>query len=468
MSNRIYKGQSLIKELSDYTVVDIETTGLSPRRDSIIEIAALRIRNNEIIDTFTSLINPGFDIPVFISELTGITNEMLSDAPIIDSVLPPFIDFLGDDVIVGHNVNFDVNFLYDESVYLHSKPLTNDFIDTMRIARKLFPDAPHHRLQDISAMLFVDYSGAHRAEQDCQITFQCYSRMIEMATSAFESVDALRSTSQKSISCNSIIDPTIMLTDDVVFYNQTVCLTGNFKCGTKAAVAKLLTDNGAIISNSVNKHVDYVIAGELGSDNWKYGDYGTKINRARELYAKGCPIEILRESDVLQSTGSVNERDLEVIKGHASAACSIDRYSGELFNLVNNYNDEQIYGFSVLFNSSLAFRFNIIDYSIVVHKKYEPMIIKFHGNDIKELKSPQNYIKSVFSKQSDVVNFIHKMIPQFVDDYPPTERFGCCHRYVECSDAGKCTAPDLFHAKGCFYKDNLENGKIFYGKNSNI
>ena len=467
MSNRIYKGQSLIKEVSDYTVVDIETTGISPRSDSIIEIAALRIRNNKIVDTFTSLINPGFDIPVFISELTGITNEMLSDAPIIDSVLPPFIDFLGDDVIVGHNVNFDVNFLYDESVYLLSKPLENDFIDTMRIARKLFPDAPHHRLQDISAMLFVDYSGAHRAEQDCHITYQCYLKLIDNAKEQLGSVDTLFSVSQKSVPSKPL-DSNIMLTDDIYFPLKTVCLSGNFKNGRKSDIAAYLTSYGANIVNSVNKQVDYVIVGELGCDKWKFGDYGTKANHALELKAKGYPIEVLRESDVFQDTSSINEKELEIIKKNAVSACNIDRYPGTLFNIVNNYNIDQIYGFSVLFNNSLIVRFNIVDYSIVVSKKYEQLIIKYHGNDIKEIKSPQDCIKATFSKQDDVVNLLHDIIPQFVEDYPPTERFGCCHRYVECSDAGKCTAPDLFHAKGCFYKDNLESGKIFYGKNANI
>ncbi len=467
MADRIYKGKSLIKEISDYMVVDIETTGLSPRRDSIIEIAALKVRNNEITDTFTSLINPGFDIPTYITKLTGITNEMLKDAPKIDSVLPGFIDFLSDDVIVGHNVSFDVNFLYDESVNLLSKPLKNDFIDTMRIARKLFPDAPHHRLQDISAMLFVNYTGAHRAEQDCYITYQCYLKLIDNAREQFGSVETLFPISQKRVTSKPL-DSNIMLSDDIYFPLKTVCLSGNFKYGRKADIATFLISYGANVVNSVNKQVDYVIAGELGNDKWKFGDYGTKINHAIELRAKGYPIEILRESDVLQSTETINENELEIIKGHAIAACSIDRYPGELFNCVNNYNDEQIYGFSILFNSSLIFRFNIIDYSIVVHKKYEPMIIMFHGNDIKELNSPQNYIKSVFTKQSDVIEFIHKLIPQFVNDYPPSERFGCCHRYVECSDAGKCTAPNLFHAKGCFYRENLENGRVFYGKNANI
>lgn len=466
MANRTYKGQSLIQDVADYTVVDIETTGLSPRSDSIIEISALRVRNNTIDEVFSSLINPGYEIPTFISDLTGITNDMLKSAPTINTVLPSFLEFLGEDIIVGHNVNFDINFLYDNSTELLSKPLSNDFIDTMRIARKLFPDAPHHRLQDVSAMLFVDYSGAHRAEQDCRITYQCYIQMIEMAKSTFGSIDALYSSVHKSKErCN--IDSSTMLTDDVYFVSKTVCLSGNFKFGTKADISKILTDYGAIMTTSVNKHLDYLIVGENGSEKWAFGDYGTKINHALELKAKGCPIEIYRESDILQETDSIDTKELDIIQGHAVAACNIERYPQELFNIINNYNNNQKYGFSVLFNSTLIVRFNAIEYSVVVNKKYNKMVLEYHGENIKEVKSPQYSIKATFTSQIDVVKFIEKIIVQFVDDYSPTERFGCCHRYVECSDAGKCTAPDLFHAKGCFYRDNLEKGKIFYGKNAN-
>ena len=469
MANRTYKGQSLIQDIADYTVVDIETTGLSPNRDSIIEISALRVRNSSVGDVFSSLINPGYEIPNFITELTGITNTMLQSAPKIDAVLPQFLEFLGNDVIVGHNVNFDINFLYDNSVELLSKPLSNNFVDTMRIARKLFPDSPHHRLQDISLMLFVNYSDAHRAEQDCRITYQCYTKMIELAKSTFGSIDALCSLPQKSEKCgSSSIDSNIMLTDDVYFALKTVCLSGNFKNGTKAEISNFLTGYGAIMSNSVNKNLDYLIVGEIGSDQWAFGNYGTKINHALELKAKGYPIEIYRESDILQKTDSIDTRDLDTIQGHAVAACNIERYPQELFNIINNYNNNQKYGFSVLFNNTLIVRFNAIEYSVVVNKTYVNMVIQYHGSDIKDVKSPQNSIKATFSSQYDVVNFIHELIPCFVEDYPPTERFGCCHRYVECSDTGKCTAPDLFHAKGCYYKENLEKGKIFYGKNVNI
>src|SRR5699024_10738657 len=92
------KGQSLLAFPDNYTVFDIETTGLDSKYDEIIEIGALKIKNNKIIDQFSFLIKPTSPIGEFITELTGITNEMVSDAPNINEILPKFLEFIGDDI----------------------------------------------------------------------------------------------------------------------------------------------------------------------------------------------------------------------------------------------------------------------------------------------------------------------------------------------------------------------------------
>ena len=124
---RPYKGQSLLLALDDYVAVDIETTGLSPRYSAIIEVGAVRFRAGRPRDEVSLLINPGFDLPPAITELTGITDDMLWTAPPLADVLPYFLDFVGTDVILGHNVNFDVNFLYDKALSLGLAPVSNDF-----------------------------------------------------------------------------------------------------------------------------------------------------------------------------------------------------------------------------------------------------------------------------------------------------------------------------------------------------
>ena len=176
------KGKSLVALPVDYVVVDTETTGLSSGRSHIIELSALRVRNGEVTEVFSSLIRPPKQeicefgevryayADSFITGLTGITNEMLEDAPGPEEILPKAHAFLEDRVLLGHNVQFDVNFLYDAFEQWLGRPLRNDFLDTLRLSRKLLPELPHHRLSDLAAALGVRYEGAHRAEADCRIT----------------------------------------------------------------------------------------------------------------------------------------------------------------------------------------------------------------------------------------------------------------------------------------------------------
>ena len=103
------KGKSLLNLPKDYCVVDLETTGLDSEYDEILELAAIRVRNNQVVDTYSQLVKPEEEIDEFIQRLTGITNEMIANAENIEITLPKFLAFVGDDILVGHNVNFDIN-----------------------------------------------------------------------------------------------------------------------------------------------------------------------------------------------------------------------------------------------------------------------------------------------------------------------------------------------------------------------
>lgn len=111
--SRPKKGDSLLAAAENFVAIDIETTGLFPDCDEIIELGAVRYRSGEAADRFSQRVKPETPINDFITRLTGISNEMLADAPSIERVLPEFTVFLGSDILVGHSVNFDINFLYD-------------------------------------------------------------------------------------------------------------------------------------------------------------------------------------------------------------------------------------------------------------------------------------------------------------------------------------------------------------------
>lgn len=174
------KGVYLAEFPSDYTVIDIETTGLSSKRNEIIELSALKIRNDIITGQFSTLIKPVKPISSFITKLTGITNEMVENSPMIKEVLPDFMEFLKDDCIMGHNVHFDINFIYENLMRHHNIPLTNNYTDTMRLARK-HCNFTSHRLSYLAKQFEISTEGHHRALNDCIMTFEIYKKIKAIA-----------------------------------------------------------------------------------------------------------------------------------------------------------------------------------------------------------------------------------------------------------------------------------------------
>ena len=155
---------------SSYIVVDVETTGLSKYRHAITEIAALKYSNGKITDEFVTLVNPKREIPRFITKLTGIDNDMVKDKPTIDEVIPSFLDFLGNDVFVGHNAGFDFNFL-DYATYAHVKTnIKNPILCTCKLARRLLPELPSKSLGNLCTHFQINNEQAHRAKSDVLAT----------------------------------------------------------------------------------------------------------------------------------------------------------------------------------------------------------------------------------------------------------------------------------------------------------
>lgn len=177
---RAYKGKSLDYLVDDYVLVDIETTGLSPQKDDIIEIGAMKVKNNQVVDTFNTLLKIDRKVPSYITNLTGITTEMIeTEGREATEVLHEFMEFAGDNIIVGHNVNFDINFIYDKCEKYLNTPLSNDFIDTMKIAKRLV-DTPNYKLGTLADHFCVDYNGAHRGLKDVEITYEVYNKLKEI------------------------------------------------------------------------------------------------------------------------------------------------------------------------------------------------------------------------------------------------------------------------------------------------
>jgi DNA polymerase-3 subunit epsilon len=166
----------------DFVVVDTETTGLRPGADRVIEIAAVRVRGGEVKDTFQTLLNPQRGLPPFIVKFTGITPEMVREAPIAQTIFPEFLHFIEGATLVGHNLSFDLNFLAHEARLL-SRSFPIDGFDTIPLARRLLPGLKRFKLDYVAEHLRIPTRQRHRAMGDAEVTAEIFLRMLERAKS---------------------------------------------------------------------------------------------------------------------------------------------------------------------------------------------------------------------------------------------------------------------------------------------
>ena len=169
------KGQSLDTE---YCVLDLETTGISYKTEKITEVGIIKYKNGEVIDEFECFVNPEKPIPPKVVEITHITDDMVKDADTIDKVIPKIIDFIGDSVLVAHNADFDIRYLkYNFEKYGYK--LENTYIDTLRLAKAIFPDLKKYKLGLIADALKIKVDVAHRALDDVKTLVAVFKVMIE-------------------------------------------------------------------------------------------------------------------------------------------------------------------------------------------------------------------------------------------------------------------------------------------------
>lgn len=306
---RTFKGDSIIDTIDSYVVIDIETTGFDPNSDSIIELAALRIRNNEVVDKFQTLVNPNIEIDQFISNLTGITNDILKNAPALNEKIKEFIDFIGDDIIIGHNVNFDINFIYDNSIKILNSALQNDFIDTLQISKAYILDVPNYKLQTLAKKFNIDYTGAHRALKDCYITNNLYNILKDTL---------ITHNKNREIEINNIV-----ISKNNLLKKLKCTIKGKTKNYTKNELIKICKNNGIKIhSFFYDNDYDIIVLSHKKFQNYKknngneyYESHGKKVIDEYEFYdmleipyLKTVKQQKLKAKDIISTT---DEFDIE-------------------------------------------------------------------------------------------------------------------------------------------------------------
>ena len=178
--NQVAYGDMNLPLDNTYVVFDIETTGLSCVRNKIIEIGAVKMRGTEIVDRFSEFVDPLEPIPYHITQLTSITDDMVRGARTVEQVLPQFLEFVGDAIVVAHNASFDVSFIEENSKRLKLE-FENTYVDTMELSRVLLPHLPNYRLETVAKDLDCVLEHHHRAVDDAECTSLIFAKELSMA-----------------------------------------------------------------------------------------------------------------------------------------------------------------------------------------------------------------------------------------------------------------------------------------------
>ncbi|NLC92869.1 MAG: exonuclease, partial [Treponema sp.] len=277
----------------------IETTGLSPQYDEIIEIAAIKYKSGEKVNLFSTLVKPEYEIDEYIIELTGITNEMVATAPKIADCIAEFKKFIGNEIIVGYNVTFDINFLFDNLLEYCDEKLSNDFVDVMRIAKKVLPELSHHRQKDVAEFFEISIDGAHRAEADCLMCNECLENLkMEIKAKGVTLDDFIHSYkfNHNGISAKDISTEKTEFNEGHPLFGKVCVFTGTLEKMQRKEAMQLVADLGGIPGDGVTKKTNYLILGNNDYCKTIKDGKSSKQKKAEKMILEGVDLQIVPEA----------------------------------------------------------------------------------------------------------------------------------------------------------------------------
>lgn len=302
---RPLRGSSILRLVDDYVSVDIETTGFNSVECDIIEVAALRYRKGQEVDRFTSFISTDSALPADIVNLTGITDAMLVDAPALRDVLSRLMEFLSDDFIIGHNIAFDVNFIYDKCVSCGLMPPRNVMIDTLTLAKRVRPGLDDYKLPTVLAAFGVINAAPHRAGGDAAATAACYEAIKQYISE--NDLDKKKLLSGKSaitpyyayIDISEIVPSKKRNDSNGPLCGRVVVATKEFRKMSRREVWQAIVDAGGSIANTVTEKTDCLVVGDMDFTAGYPHKKTTQLRKAEKYIKEGRPITIISEQEFL-------------------------------------------------------------------------------------------------------------------------------------------------------------------------
>lgn len=288
------KGNSILEFPEEFTVIDIETTGLDPNFDKIIELSAIKVVNGKENSIFTELVNPGYPISSFITNLTGITDEMLEKAETIEKVLPQFLNFIGGDIVLGYNAHFDVNFIYDNTLKHLNTYFNNDIVDIYRFARILIKDSKNHRLETMVNYFSIEHERLHRGLEDCKVTLTLYREFRKLINERYESEDDFLKRRKIGTKATDIATENTQFDEAHSIFEKNCVFTGTLKNMERKEGFQIVKDLGGTPQDNITKKTNYLILGETDYTKVKDGK-SAKLKKAEKYQLEELDIQIISE-----------------------------------------------------------------------------------------------------------------------------------------------------------------------------
>lgn len=293
------KAHEILHFPDSYTVIDLETTGLEPSSDFIIEVAALKIENHKEAARLETLLSCPLTVSAQTTELTGISSQMLHGAPSFSQIASKLRSFLGQEPIVGHAVLFDITFLSKAFAACGLAPLENEYIDTLPISQKLLPELVHHRLKDIAAYYKFNNDGAHRAMADCQMNFRIFEAMKRNILNLYPDYDTFITnwaSLSKHLKAEMISPRTTCFDTSHPLYRKNCVITGALDRLSRREAMQAVADLGGVNIDKLNTFTDILILGNASYCDLLSG-MTKKQKKALRLIDEGYPLQILSEQE---------------------------------------------------------------------------------------------------------------------------------------------------------------------------
>lgn len=465
----------------EFVAVDVETTGFSPIKDDIIELSAVRYRDGQEIEAFESLAKPRMPVNSFISSLTGITNEMLADAPTSAEVVRDFIRFAGESVLVGHNVVFDLNFIRSTAERNEFPEVTNEFIDTLPVMRRMYPKLKSYKLDALVEACGLSGDGFHRAGYDCRMTAAI---LLHAANgSAVAQIDAekpKRRRFREYVKTSELHPEGVTIDEGNPCCGKVFVFTGELSHFTRRQAMQEVVNRGGCCKSSVTRNTNFLVEG--GFEGIDVGDDGesTKQQRVRELQLKGCDIQIISESaflDMLEHEEAAEQETLFDVTDAAEEQAIFDRLRPILAQQMEAHwmnPDRLIFALKGLKGASAVYLFtesNLV-FRLCCRKKSRwvelPKNNAFSEKDLPEGMpykiTAGNYIRIPLDDEWNdaYTSVLLAALEGEFESYPCD--FSCCSAYLQCSNARRCIHPDDMLYMGCSYRKKLYKNLVFFGE----